>query len=444
MKLLPDSRRFLGSLGLLLFLNLVIKPVWVFGIDRQVQNITGYETYGHYFALLSLTLVFQFLLDLGITPYFNRSVSVSAEQGPVLFSQALAIKLMLGFLYTLIIIMVAWATGVLNPQLLMLLVLVQIVNSFLQLLRSYLSASQQFSQDAWVSVTDKIFVIAVAGFMIINPESTGPITIKKFVIIQGLGLLSSVLLALFFLYQNKVSITLKPFKHFNIGILRYSMPFALNIFFMTALMRADGFMVERLAPNGAYAAGTYATVFRLTDSVNMVGFLMSGFLLPFIAGSWPEKAKISEVLRLCRIFLMMPAIFLAVAAPVISTPLNQLLYHGREAQTSEVINILFWCLPAFAIIQVHGTLLTASGYISAFVKLSGTFAVLNILLNFLVIPQYGAPGAAWVAVMTQNGFALLLYILSVRKTGIGINRIEASFYIAMVVSLFLLAKYLFL
>ena len=444
MKLLPDSRRFLGSLGLLLFLNLVIKPVWVFGIDRQVQNITGYETYGHYFALLGLTLVFQFLLDLGITPYFNRSVSVSAEQGPVLFSQALGIKLLLGFLYAIVIIMVAWATGVLNTHLLVLLILVQIVSSFLALLRSYLSASQKFTQDAWVSVMDKVFVILVAGFMILNPGLSGSISINQFVIIQGSGLILSVFLAIFFLYQHNVAITIQPLRHFNIGMLKYSMPFAMNIFFMTALMRADGFMVERLAPNGAYAAGTYATVFRLTDSVNMVGFLMAGFLLPFIARSWPNKEKISEVLRLCRIFLVIPAILLAVAAPAISEPLNQLLYHGREAQTSEVIDILFWCLPAFAIIQVHGTLMTASGNINTFVKLSGVFAVLNILLNFLVIPRYGAPGAAWVAVLTQNGFAVLLYMLSVRRTGISISGKEAAFYIVTGISVFLVAKYLFL
>jgi O-antigen/teichoic acid export membrane protein len=176
----------------------------------------------------------------------------------------------------------------------------------------------------------------------------------------------------------------------------------------------------------------------------MVGFLMAGFLLPFIARSWPNKEKISEVLRLCRIFLVIPAILLAVAAPAISEPLNQLLYHGREAQTSEVIDILFWCLPAFAIIQVHGTLMTASGNINTFVKLSGVFAVLNILLNFLVIPRYGAPGAAWVAVLTQNGFAVLLYMLSVRRTGISISGKEAAFYIVMGISVFLVAKYLFL
>ena len=99
MRLLPDSRKFIGSLGLLLLLNLVIKPVWVLGIDRQVQNITGYEVYGQYFGLFSLALVFQFLMDLGITAFVNRSVAVDPSKGPALLSQAISMKFVLSLLH---------------------------------------------------------------------------------------------------------------------------------------------------------------------------------------------------------------------------------------------------------------------------------------------------------------------------------------------------------
>lgn len=444
MRLLPQSKKFIGSLGLLLFLNLVIKPVWVLGIDRQVQNLTGYEAYGHYFALFSLTLVFQFLLDLGITPYFNRSVSAAQQDGPVLFSQAIGVKLLLGVLYSIVVLAVAWFSNAFSGTLVFLLIMLQVISSFHMLLRSYLSASQKFTEDAWVSVTDKLFVIIVAGSMMLYPGISGGITINQFVLIQAGGLLFAMALAVLFLYRNNIAITIKPLRHFSLDILRQSLPFALNIFFMTAIMRADGFLLERLSPGKAYDAGIYATAFRLNDAVNMAGYIMAGFLLPYIARTWPRKEEFEDVLALGRQFLMIPAVILVATAPYISPYINTLLYHSREHLTEEVINILFLCLPAYVIIQTHGTALTATGHIRPFMIASGVFAILLFVADLIVIPQYGATGAAWVAAFIQNGFAITIYILGKRYCGISMRPIEFLLYYIMGHAIAFIAKHLIL
>jgi len=48
------QRKFITNLGLLILLNLLIKPFWVFGIDRTVQNIVGAEDFGFYFTIFNL------------------------------------------------------------------------------------------------------------------------------------------------------------------------------------------------------------------------------------------------------------------------------------------------------------------------------------------------------------------------------------------------------
>lgn len=444
MRLLPQSKKFIGSLGLLLFLNLVIKPVWVLGIDRQVQNITGYEAYGHYFALFSLTLVFQFLLDLGITPYFNRAVSASQSEAGSLFSQAIAVKFILGILYSLVVLAVAWFTDAYSGILIFLLILLQVISSYHMLLRSYLSASQKFTEDAYVSVADKLFVIVVAAAIIHFPGISGGITINGFVVIQALGLLLAILLAVFFLHRHGIRVSLEPLRQGSTRILRQSLPFALNIFFMTVIMRADGFLLERLAPQRAYDAGTYASAFRLNDAVNMAGYIMAGFLLPFIAHAWPRKEEFADVLALGRQFLMIPAVCLAAAAPFISPHINALLYHDREPMTAEIINVLFLCLPAYVIIQTHGTALTATGMVRPFMILSGVFALLLFMADLWVIPRNGAMGAAWVSVAIQNGFAICIFLLGKRHCGIGIRPREALAFALLASLVFLIFKYVHL
>ena len=40
------QNRFIKNIIFLLFLNLLVKPFWILGIDREVQNLLGDASYG--------------------------------------------------------------------------------------------------------------------------------------------------------------------------------------------------------------------------------------------------------------------------------------------------------------------------------------------------------------------------------------------------------------
>src|SRR6185436_16291487 len=104
--------KFYSSLLLLIVLNAVIKPFWIFGIDRQVQNITGAAEYGTYFALLNLSIVFGFLLDWGLTNFINRELAAKKTELQQELGGFLVIKVLFAVLYTGIVIFVALLSGV--------------------------------------------------------------------------------------------------------------------------------------------------------------------------------------------------------------------------------------------------------------------------------------------------------------------------------------------
>src|SRR5215510_9746957 len=104
---MKENARFYSSLSLLVLLNAVIKPIWILGIDRQVQNETGITAYGSYFSILSLSIAFSFLLDWGLTNFYNRQLSVNdrtliRQAGSILF-----LKLLSAILYAGVIIAIA-------------------------------------------------------------------------------------------------------------------------------------------------------------------------------------------------------------------------------------------------------------------------------------------------------------------------------------------------
>ena len=69
------QKKFLKNLAFLIFLNLLVKPFWILGVDREVQNALGPEEYGFYFTILNFSFLFYILLDLGITNFNNRNIA---------------------------------------------------------------------------------------------------------------------------------------------------------------------------------------------------------------------------------------------------------------------------------------------------------------------------------------------------------------------------------
>src|SRR5437762_12569542 len=195
-----NHTKFYSSLSLLLILNAVIKPIWIFGIDRQVQNITGVAEYGTYFSLLNLSIVFGFLLDWGLTNFINRELAAKRFNLREQLGSFLLIKILLAFIYAAVTSTVAILSGVRRWDILSGVIMIQFLTFLLVFFRSVISSNQWFSTDAWLSVLDKTIMILACGLLILSPSLLGAITIHKFLLAQivstTIAVLSSVAILL--------------------------------------------------------------------------------------------------------------------------------------------------------------------------------------------------------------------------------------------------------
>ena len=58
------KRNFSVNLLFLVVLNLLIKPIYVFGIEVGIQNTVGPAEYGLYYAMFNFTFLFNVVLIL--------------------------------------------------------------------------------------------------------------------------------------------------------------------------------------------------------------------------------------------------------------------------------------------------------------------------------------------------------------------------------------------
>lgn len=413
----------------MLLLNVLVKPVWIFGIDRGVQNITGFAEYGRYFAYLNFCMVLGFMLDPGLHIHISRLASMPGADRTGLFWDGLYAKLGLFLLYIAVMVTVAGIAGYADLRFLFMLMVLHATVSLSAFFRLFITSGQQFRADGLLSVTDKSFVILVIGAMMIWPGHFGAISIGRFVTVQTLGIVLSILLALLFLFRGGWPFDFRPFRGFRRDLLFPSIPFALNIFLMTVILRADGILLERIHPNGAREAGLYASGFRMLDAFGMMGTLAGGFLLPFISRHWPDISRFSQAVGVSRRALMCAAILIASIGLAIPGWLTEFLYHRSDTPIINLMRIILLALPGLSLVAIHGTLLTATGHIRRFITVSGVVAVLSFCLNAWLIPDYGALASVLIAVGIQSFYALALILSTRRLTGIGLPASEFLSYL---------------
>jgi O-antigen/teichoic acid export membrane protein len=185
------QRKFITNLAFLLLLNLVIKPFWLLGIDRSVQNAVGAEAYGHYYALFNFTFLFNILLDLGITNFNNRNIAQNRHLLEKHLSGIILLRVILSFIYFAVSLTIAWLLGYDTFQfsLLAVLLLNQVLISFILYFRSNISALHLFRTDSIISVLDRFIMIVLCGVMLWGNISGFTFSIEWFVWAQTLAYL---------------------------------------------------------------------------------------------------------------------------------------------------------------------------------------------------------------------------------------------------------------
>jgi O-antigen/teichoic acid export membrane protein len=179
--------------------------------------------------------------------------------------------------------------------------------------------------------------------------------------------------------------------------------------------RLDGFLLERLHRNGAYEAGVYAASYRLLEVTNMIGFLVASFLMPFLARHRDTMLVVQEMVLSARHGLLLFGFFIVMFLVLFAAPVQQALY---PASTPYAALVLQWCLPvlpAYLLLQVYGSLLTAMGQLKTFLGVLLVAVVVNSVLNMLLIPKWGAIGCCVAALVSQYLCAVSVYVVATQK-----------------------------
>jgi len=397
------KREFLINIIFLLAVNLLIKPFYLFGIDRGVQNTVPGEDYGLYFALFNFTFLFQIITDFGIQNFNNRNLSQHRQLLDKYLPNMLMLKAILAIAYLLLVMSTAWVMGYerIYFHLLLVIAINQVLTSLVLYLRTNISGLGLYRLDSLISVTDRLLLILIVGILLWAPAFHGQFQIEWFVYAQTLALGTTALIAFSIVARKLVRWRWRFQPAFLLMLLKKSWPYALAVFLMATYNRIDGVMIERMLADGQAEANIYAAAYRLFEASNMIGFLFAGLLLPIFSRMLKEKEPLDDLVQFSFQMIIAGALILATSTGFFRTAIMEALYVSGSAYSGQVLLYLMASFVAVSGTYILGTLLVANDNLKQLNYVFVGGLVLNILLNLTLIPLLKAKGAAIATCCTQ-------------------------------------------
>ncbi|MCI5055698.1 MAG: oligosaccharide flippase family protein [Flavobacteriales bacterium] len=410
-------KKFLSNVILIVFINLLIKPLWIFLIDRGVQNNLGQVDYGSFFALFNFTYIFQILLDLGITNFNNKRIAQNTKVLNKYFSGLVKIKFGLGLVY----IIIALSTGlILNYsagqfKILLLLCINQFLLLFILFLRSNISGQMKFRAESLFSVMDKVLMILICGAMLYIPMFKKYLSIESFVLAQTASYVLTAFAAWLTALKGQKKITLHFSKAFVISTLKSSLPYALLVFLMSVYNKVGPVILERFYDNGKELTGYFAQSYRILDAYMMISILFINLLYPLFSNLLHQKKPVNGIMSMSLRLLLVPTLLLIVIGFFYGQELMEMLYWNNTENVQRQFFLVICISLPILMINIFGTLLTANGNLKQLNWISFGAVLINVLLCFLLRGWFKGDLSIAIALLVSQSFAALAQVYLVFK-----------------------------
>jgi O-antigen/teichoic acid export membrane protein len=381
------KREFIYNIFFLLAINLLVKPLYIFGVETSIQNKVN--NFGLYFSMFGFVYLFQVINDPGLQNYNSIYISNNKEEISHYFPRMLGLKLLLLFIQLSLVSTIGLLIGYSFADFNILLGIVGIffLSTLFFMLRTSLSAYGLYRMDTWLSSIDRLFLIIVLGALLLNGKL---ISLEYFVVIQLMCYSICVMIAAIILIkQLKISFIPKLDAAFCKLHLSASLPFALIILLTSVVARVDGVIIERTFSNGVKLAGEYAAGYRFIDAANMFGVLYGGLLLPMYSNKFAENESIDEVFSIAYRFLLVVAIVASLTFFFYAEDIFTLIYKKELSAHISALRILFLAILPITLSNAFGPILLAAKHLKPYNITFFFVGLAIIILNLLLLPSYG-------------------------------------------------------
>ncbi|WDF55104.1 flippase [Mucilaginibacter sp. KACC 22063] len=408
---------FIGRIG-----SLAIKMV----VGIVLANYLGATQNGVINGGLAYLSFFAAIATLGLDQYIVKELHQYPENRDAILGTSFWMKIMAGLLCIPLIfaayhIYPAKATPYSYVFILSFTGLVQAFN----VIDSYYQAQVQSKYIMRVQVIGNIISAAIKFILVLLKY---PLVYFIYSYLFDIVILST---GYFFTYQSQGRSIFKWGFESKLAkkLLTYSWPLIIAGIMVSVYMKIDQIMLQNMS--GAKEAGAYATVASLSEAWNFIPSIIVSSLFPAILNAKRDdeqryKKRVQNLYDLMVYISLPTAIVITFAAPFIYT-----LYKHEYAYAAPVLSVHIWSgIFVFLGVASSQQLITENLNKLTFIR-TGFGAVVNILLNLVLIPKMGMMGAA-IATLVAYASATFLLLFIPKTFRQGVMMLKSLFLISLI------------
>ena len=392
-----DLRKIIANSGWL-FADKVMRMGMGLLVGAWVARYLGPERFGFWSFAIALVSLVASVSGLGLNELLVRDLVAAPEDRPRLLGTALWLKCAAGVATIGIALLVAQHAKVASP-LFLTIVLLTAVTSFLQAFDVIELHFQSLLKSRFPVIARSVAFAIASGLKILFILRTMPLIYFVWTAVVEAALA----VGLMSYFYSKTSQHIRRWSwdySLSKKLLGSSWPLILSSLVIIVYMRIDQVMLGQML--GTKAVGEFSAAVRLSEFWYFVPVAITSSFFPSIVQLRAQDPRaylrrLQSVLDLVTLASLIIALLTTVAAPVIIRMLYGAQYHGA----AQVLSLHIWA-GVFVFLGVAGSqwfIVENLQKFSFYRALSG--AVINVLLNIMLIPKFGPAGCALATLVSQ-------------------------------------------
>jgi len=294
-------------------------------------------------------------------------------------------------------------------SLLLLVGFITMTKALMQLQGLYLGMDKVFDSSlAYMLNSMLCLALVLGGYLLIFGADRLELVLTAMVSGLALGIL-------YLIFKSKWG---NPLKALDLGFIYRSYGFGFRVFlssmFIMLLLKADIVIVKRML--GFSDVGIYSIASHIVDMLQMASNLVGGLLLVRLSDTDDEVEKWQVMKKMLMVFFVLLSLanigFLLAGKFILSTMFGK--------QFVPVYYVYFWLMPAtygLSFGSLFNNYLNSKGFPIVSIILPAVALILNVALNYLLIPWIGINGAALATSIAYFMWFILIIAYEQKITG---------------------------
>ena len=408
----PGIRKYFSNTSWLLGERILRMCVSLF-VGIYIVRYLGPEKYGLLSYTMSFVWIFSALLDLGHREIIVRELVLYPEQRNVILGSAILLRLS-GAVFLVSGVAIGLQLVDNDEQTSLMIVIIALGMAFQswELIDYYFQSRVQSKYTAWAQTVQLIVASLIKIYLIIWQA--------PLIYFAAIFSLEYVITAALFLLMYKWQVGSFPIRNCNLKyakqMLKNSFPLLLTGTAILIYMKIDQVMLKELV--GTETVGTYAAAVKLCEVWYHIPVLIAVSLYPAIIGVKDKDPALYHA-QLQKLYTLLVWVALVLAIPItfLADWIIYILYGNEYIESVIILKIYVWAGIFVSMSLANNKWMIIENFQNYILLTTLLGMSSNIIFNVILIPSYGAPGAAMATLISYGiGSYLSLFLFAkVRK-----------------------------